>query len=289
MADFKKPTLIINAASGSTSDISDEFKVLFKSILGVEPVSHFIQPDALVDTIKTALEGGADLIITFGGDGTSLAAFSLATPKKIPVIPLPGGTMNMLPLALYGSNIWQDVLTVALEQKKPRWVPSGEINGQTFLVAAMVGAVVRLGVMREMIREGDLVEATVNAAQTLKNVIPEDGFLYETEQSTTRHRADMVQITCPGMSAFAKSDNAFEVAGVTLESYAELTSLGFTALLQSWREDDSVYVEFSDTVSILGSSESDTNIDVLLDGEHIEIALPAIVKLKEKGALCLCP
>jgi len=289
MHKFSKPTLIINAASGSTSDISEEFKTLFKDSVGVEPVCNFIEPDALIGTIDTALEGGADLLVTFGGDGTSLAAISHATPKNVPVIPLPGGTMNMLPLALYKSDIWQDVLALGLAQAAPRFVPSGDVNGHSFLVAAMIGDVVRLGVMREMVRDGDVVEATVNAAQTLRNVIPEDGFKYICETSSETLRADMLQITCPNMSPFSKKDDAFEVAGVTLESYAELTALGFTALLQDWRKDESVVVQFSDTVSVFSSTEETKKIDVLLDGEHIEIALPLTVNLKSKGALCFCP
>lgn len=289
MPRFKRPTLIINAASGSTSDISDEFRTLFKDRVGVEPACHFITPNRLEDTLSRALEDGADLIITYGGDGTSLAAISLATPKTIPVIPLPGGTMNMLPLALYGSDIWQEVLDLALEPKEPRWVPSGEINGQTFLVAAMIGAVVRLGVMREMVRDGDILDATVSAAQTLKNIIPEDGFEYTVGDSERRYRADMVQVSCPGMSPFAKQEDAFEIAGVTLESYAELTALGFTAIMQDWRQGDSVQVEFSDRLSIVTQAPAAEKIDVLLDGEHVEMALPVRVQFKKRGALCLCP
>ena len=289
MLKFKTPVLIINSASGSTSNISDEFKTVFKDAIGTVPVCHFITPDDLIETITEALSGGADLIVTYGGDGTSLAAISLATPKNVPVIPLPGGTMNMLPLALYDTDVWQDVLSLALEQKEPRWVPSGEINGQTFLVAAMIGAVVRLGVMREMVREGDILEATVNAAQTLRTIIPEDGFDYSIGASEIDHRADMVQISCPGMSPFAKKSDAFEVAGITLESYAELTALGFTAILQDWRKDDSVHVEFSDAVSISAGASTAKKIDVLLDGEHVEIDLPAKVQLKKDGVLCLCP
>lgn len=285
MSRYKHPVLIINAASGSTSDISDAFSELYQLKTFIKPECHYVEPGQLNAKLESVLNSKADLIITYGGDGTSLAAITGATPRNTPVIPLPGGTMNMLPLALYGTDVWQDVLKLALRETKARRVPVGKINNEIFLVAAMIGSVVRLGVVREMVRDGDILDATISATQTLREIIPEKGFTYNTDDSTTPQTADLLQITCPGMSEFAVSTDGFECASVHLESYAELTALGVTAVLQDWRKDQSVLTRFAKKVEISGMSK----VDILLDGEHREVTLPIEISFEPEGALILCP
>lgn len=279
----KKPVLIINSASGSTSDISEAFSELYRVKTSVTPECFFISSEHLNDTIKEVLAKGTDLIVTYGGDGTSLAAITLATPVQVPVIPLPGGTMNMLPLSLYGSDVWQDVLKIALRAPAPRQVPVGKINGDMFLVAAMIGHVVKFGVVREMVRDGDIMDATISATQTLRELIPEKGFTYHTENHKEAQTANLLQLTCPGMSSFAVNPDGFECASVHLRSYAELTALGVTAVLQDWRKNDAVITQFSKQVKINGMKD----VDILLDGEHRQVSLPVTVVFEPEGALIL--
>ena len=48
------------------------------------------------------------------------------------IIPLPGGTMNMLPHALYGAHPWARILADTLAAPRVRTVSGGRIGGQTF-------------------------------------------------------------------------------------------------------------------------------------------------------------
>ena len=285
MTAFKKPAVVINANAGSTTDITAEITQIFKARFGVTPACHYVEGGALVPSLNSAIDSGADLIVTYGGDGTSLAGVSIANAVNVPVVPLPGGTMNMLPKSLYGSDDWKTALTIALSQDGPVWIPVGLLNDRIFIVAALVGTIVRLGVTRELVREGSLVEATKTLAETLRDVSPEGGFEYHLGHNAAAQPANMLQITCPFMNDFAADPNAFDVLGINIESYTELPTLGLTAIIDQWREDNAATSNTASTVEITGSGE----VDILLDGEHEIMRYPLKVSFKEKGALFLCP
>jgi diacylglycerol kinase family enzyme len=57
-----------------------------------------------------------DAIIVLGGDGTARAAAAMAPRNGPPLILLPGGTLNILPKALYGDLTWPEALSAAPSQ-----------------------------------------------------------------------------------------------------------------------------------------------------------------------------
>ncbi|MDB2438317.1 NAD(+)/NADH kinase [Hellea sp.] len=285
MLTFSNIAIIINAASGSTSDISEEICAIFKDKGCAHVKSYFITPDKLVETFETVIGQGADLIVSYGGDGTSLCAASLAGDVKVPIITLPGGTMNLLPKSLYSSVEWRGVLDIALKQDKPRWVPCGLINEHKFLVAAMLGTIVRMSHSRELFRDGQLIEATKNMIATVNETDVSDSLIYSLGDEGERQEANLLQLTCPGMNDFSTEPDKFEVAAVNIESYGELSALGLTAIMDHWRENQAVSSDFAQDISVHGSS----SVDILLDGEHVELTLPLSIKFEPKGAFILCP
>ncbi|WP_409433275.1 diacylglycerol/lipid kinase family protein [Litorimonas sp. RW-G-Af-16] len=285
MAKFQNPAVVINAASGSTTNISEEIFEFFADRHAVNATCHYVDPQDLDSTLDMVLDEGADLLVTFGGDGTSLAAAHRAGTKNIPIVPLPGGTMNILPKALYGSEDWPEVLDLALSQDTPRWIPAGRLNEQTFLVAAMIGTVVRVGVTRELMREGAILQATTNMVETLRDVGPDEGFLYRLDGAVTPLAANMLQVTCPFMSAYSDDPEAFEIAAVNIMSYADLPALGLTALMDEWRDNKSVESQMARKVEVIGEGD----IEVLLDGEYRTLQFPLSISLNRKGAYILCP
>jgi len=285
MSSFSNIAIVINAASGSTSDISEEICALFKNRGYDNAQSHYIIPEKLSETFETVIGQGVDLIVTFGGDGTSLCAASFAGKAQVPLIVLPGGTMNILPKHLYGSTDWKDVLNVALEQTQPRWVPCGLLNDQKFLVAAILGTIVRVGLSRELAREGQLLEATKNIVATVNETDIADSLSYTLGSEAIPREANLLQLSCPGMNPLSTEENKFEVAAVNVDSYGELSALGLTAVMDQWRENDAVFSDFAKEVRVQGNG----SIDVLLDGEHMKLSLPLQAKFEPKGAFILCP
>ena len=57
-----------------------------------------------------------DVIIVLGGDGTARHAAELAPRNGPPLVLLPGGTLNILPRALYGELAWPEALAAALDR-----------------------------------------------------------------------------------------------------------------------------------------------------------------------------
>ncbi len=61
--------------------------------------------------------------------------------RTVPMVaPLPGGTMNMLPHALYGVVPWPEAMANCLKSGQERMISGGEINGRLFFVAAILGS-----------------------------------------------------------------------------------------------------------------------------------------------------
>ena len=69
--------------------------------LGFQAHARVLDPDALIEGLKAALDTRPDLLVVLGGDGTASAAAALCGPLGPLLAPLPGGTMNMLPHAIF--------------------------------------------------------------------------------------------------------------------------------------------------------------------------------------------
>ena len=81
-----------------------------------------------------------EVLIVLGGDGTIRTAAEVCAEKGSYLIPLPGGTMNMLPRALYGDVAWEESLKNTLAAPSLKVLSGGRIAGKQFLIAAIVGA-----------------------------------------------------------------------------------------------------------------------------------------------------
>jgi diacylglycerol kinase family enzyme len=75
------------------------------------------------------------------------------------LIPLPGGTMNMLPRALYGDLSWEDVLKNTLAAPSTKVLSGGRVANKRFFIAAIVGAPALWTQPRESMREGNIADA----------------------------------------------------------------------------------------------------------------------------------
>jgi diacylglycerol kinase family enzyme len=100
-----------------------------------------------------------EVLIVLGGDGTIRAAAETCAEKGSYLIPLLGGTMNMLPRALYGDVAWEESFKNTLAAPSLKVLSGGRIAGKQFLIAAIMGAPALLAEPRESLREGNIVNA----------------------------------------------------------------------------------------------------------------------------------
>src|SRR5437764_12494474 len=96
--------------------------------------------DKMEQFFAEAVRQELEVLIVLGGDGTIRTAAEACAEKGSYLIPLPGGTMNMLPRALYGNVSWEEALKNTLAAPSLKVLSGGRIAGKQFLIAAIVGA-----------------------------------------------------------------------------------------------------------------------------------------------------
>ena len=106
----------------------------------LEPRTWCGAADQMERSFAEAAGQKLDVLIVLGGDGTIRTAAQGCTKEGPRLIPLPGGTMNMLPRALYGDVPWEDALKNTLRASSARMLSGGRVGDSLFFVAAIVGA-----------------------------------------------------------------------------------------------------------------------------------------------------
>ena len=282
---YKKPAVIINMAAGSTLDISDDIIPIFKEFGVAEPLIHSVQPQALEKVFTTVSSDGTDLLVIYGGDGTCKAGAIAAREADIPLIALPGGTMNMLPKALYGTDDWNAALRSALSQTHPRWQAAGKINDHMFFCGVILGDPVIMSEAREALRDGDILDAVKQVPEIMTAITYGERFEFKVDGHLFDRDANGLQIYCPFMTKGATLSDAFELASVPQLSMPQLMGIGARAMAQDWR--DSVHVKTAPARHIQINGQG--AFDVLIDGEPESIKCPIDITLHEKGVRVLAP
>lgn len=80
------------------------------------------------------------MLVVLGGDRTIHTAAEACAGTDTYLLPLPGGTLNLLPPALYGDVSWQDALRITLADPLTKTLSRGRTGDELFFVAAIVGA-----------------------------------------------------------------------------------------------------------------------------------------------------
>jgi len=237
------------------------------------------QPGQLIDQLKAAVDAGPDLLITLAGDGTVRAAAELCGSDGPMLVPLPGGTMNMMPHAVYGQRSWQDALRVALEDGRERDLGGGCIGGHRFLCAAILGSPARLASAREAARAGNLIEAMGRVRHAVQRAFT--GRLRYRLDDGRRSKAEALVLICPIASKVMHAeDPALEAAALNPSGAGEILRLGLNALVRDWRVDPSVEDQFCRRAHVWAAQ----GIPALLDGEIVR--LPSVVDVRYDPKVC---
>src|SRR6266481_3967677 len=150
--------VIINTSSGGFDSESERkiFCILQRAGI-VEPKVWCGEAKEIERSFAQAAEQKLEVLIVLGGDGTIRTAAEVCAEKGSYLIPLPGGTMNMLPRALYGDVTWEEALRNTLADPSVKALSGGRIADKQFFVAAILGAPSLWVELRESMRKGDIV------------------------------------------------------------------------------------------------------------------------------------
>jgi diacylglycerol kinase family enzyme len=204
----------------------------------------------------------ADAVVVLGGDGTIRCAAEKCGRGGKPLIPLPGGTMNMLPRALVGERDWEQALADTLADPAIRAVSGGRAQGELFFCAAVLGAPSLWADAREALRDADFAEAAKRSLSALHHS-GDRPLAYRFDDSAVGE-AEAVAVICPLISRAMPGDEpSLEIAAIEPQTAASLFRLTFHTVFDNWRLDPAVHLAKVRTAVV----SSHGRVPTILDGE----------------------
>src|SRR6185312_7053536 len=285
--------IVANERSGSVGPgAAAEAEALARE-LGFEAHARVLDPDALLIDLKAALDARPDLLVVLGGDGTASAAAALTGPQGPLLAPLPGGTMNMLPHALYGRRDWKSALRLILEEGRERPVAGGEIGGRSFYVAAVLGDPALWAPAREALRVGQFWRAVDRAFYAWRRCFRRK--LRFSLDGAPHRKAEALALLCPLISRGVADDTpALEAAAIDPRSWGEVLRLGLETLLRpligpalggDWRSDPAVTMGRCRE----GRAYARRHIHAIIDGEPVRLPRTVHILFRPVAFRALAP
>src|SRR5690606_26101919 len=198
-------------------------------------------------------------------------------------MPLPGGTMNMLPKALYGERGWREALKATLEDPRVQPVHGADADGRRFFIAAILGGPSKMAEAREAVREGDLAGAVEKGVAALRQALGSD---LQYRFGNLADAADSVAVLCPLTSRRLYDDEeVLEAAAFKVEGPTDALRLAWNATFRDWREDPTVERAKVRSVEV----EAEGPIPAILDGESFELGRRVRIALAPDAFYALRP
>jgi diacylglycerol kinase family enzyme len=277
MTRIRHVEVVANCASGSVGEAAPAHAEAILAEFGVKTRVHAARPDTIAQSLRDAVAAGPDLLVILAGDGTARAAAELCGPEGPLLAPLAGGTMNMLPHAVYGHRSWQEALTLALRAGVPRPIGGGEVDGRSFLVAAILGAPALWAPAREAARMGKPGLALRRMRRAVHRAF--SGRLRYCLDGSEREKAEALVFMCPLTSrAMPDDEQALEAGALDPAGAAEAFRLGLHAVLGDWRDDPAVNVRRCRMARVWAAG----GVPAILDGEWARLKPHAEVRFRPK-------
>jgi diacylglycerol kinase family enzyme len=276
---------VINTSSGGCDSKSEaEIHDIFQEAGVTDCRTWCGESDQIERAFAEAATHKPKVLVVLGGDGTIRTAAEACTGTDTYLLPLPGGTLNMLPRALYGDISWQDTLRSTLANPLPKALSGGRTGDELFFVAAIVGAPGLWMEAREAVRERDIVDAVEKSAIALRAMF--DTKIRYSISSGTDGEAEIIAIICPLVSEeMADFEQELEAAAVDVENAAELFGLATAAAFGKWRDNQSVTLTRTRQVTV----QSTRDIPLFLDGERVQVGTKAEISFVANAVNVIVP
>lgn len=250
--------ILLNEKAGSVGPKAGAQLVEALNAAGVE---QFVIVDATRMSRRSFQRASQfDAIIVLGGDGTARAAAELAPRNGPPLILLPGGTLNILPKALYGERTWQEAITAVLDCGVERRLPVGRANGEAFYVAGLFGPTTLLALARESVREGKPLKALQRLRHALNRSFTRS--IRARSGNGKMRKAEGIGVLCPSFSGGIEADH-LEWVRLDAKHILDLARVSLRALTSDWRNDSTIEIAKCETGDIYAPGI----IPATLDGE----------------------
>lgn len=258
---------IINTASGSVpEDGLEMLQVELSTRTNINCLGCYsFEPSRIAHVVDSAKKHGIDCVIVWGGDGTVACVANELHAADIPILPLPGGTMNLLHKNIHGSDSdWKACLNALAQPKKAYELRPGKLNGHFFYVAAMFGPLTQLADVRESVREKSPLQAASKLLQS-------DALDMRSQvQFTLPEESNGQAKTAVALAAFVCDEPTapLKVGVIDPESLFDLSSVGLDALYSGWEEAEQIDRYITQSLSV--AHISGETLPYTLDGEQYE-------------------
>lgn len=142
MSDSAPIPAFVNPHAGSAAEARSAIEADSRFAL------HEVEPDALADAVRAAIDAGASRVLVAGGDGTIATAAAALADSGVELAVLPGGTLNHFARHLKIPTDAAAALEVAAAGE-PCSVDAAYVNDRLFINTSSVGAYVRFVQLRE--------------------------------------------------------------------------------------------------------------------------------------------
>ncbi len=257
---FSRPALVCNSQSGSHDPAVLDGIVETCRASGAPLAATFMLPDdEIPDATELKLQK-IDLLLVWTGDGTINAAATRATGWGGAVLPLPGGTLNLLSKALHGDRAAVEILADALQGKGRHGpIPTIRSDGGDAFITIVAGPATRWAEVRETMRQDGLIEASRAAPDALDAMANAPGV-----KVAGHERAYPAVILTPTLRG-VRAD------GILTEGTGDVLRHGLAWLGGDFRDGPSEEIGTDATITL----ESEASISLEYDGELAEVASPA--------------
>jgi diacylglycerol kinase family enzyme len=286
---LRRVEFVINPRAGHAGPAAAAYLEKTASDFGLAYRVHTPAPQDLVNQLREAIDSGPDLLVTIAGDGTARAAASLCGPNGPLLAPLAGGTMNMLAHALYGPVDWKTALIDLFKTGVETSVSGGEVDGQRFYVAAILGEPALWAEAREAARLHKLQLAWRKARRAWRRAFSHRMRFSLDNGPAVKTLA--LTLMCPLVSnAMDGSERALEAAALDPHDIADALRLGARAMLSrlvgDWRTDRSVEV----MRCCKGRAwTSGSQLRAILDGEPVRLHKQVDIRFVPAAFRALAP
>ncbi len=247
-----------------------------------------LEAGGLERQIAEHVKSSPDFLAVWGGDGTLRTALSECGLDYKGLIPLPGGTMNLLLKWIYGERTWEEILAAVIANPHDRSIPAGRVRDHTFYCAMLAGAPAPMAEARESLRRGDVMDIVKKSSAALDalnhmhlSARYHDGYSF----------GDGLLPTTSVLGAMVgplASNNGMEVAALADASTTSALEILWSSFTTDWRQSPSLRIAPASELVIEREDDDDT-IPVILDGEKMDFEGLIHVTYVEEAARCLIP
>ena len=285
--ELRRIIILVNPLSGGVGPNAVDEAAAILADYALEATVVALEASRFDTQVQQALDARPDALFILAGDGTAGTIASRAGPDGPLVAPLPGGTMNMLPRALYGTADWKIALRRALEAGAPQHVAGGEVTdgrfSQAFYCAAILGAPALWAPAREAVREGKFGLAWAYGRRALKRAF--SGRLRFSLDGRADRRAEALVLISPMISKAMDEQTGLEAAAMNPADALQAFRLAAHAVFDDWRQDPAVTTKAIQKATIRARSR----IPAVIDGEPALLRHEARVRFIRTAFRALAP